>query len=62
MKPIDAAGYPSLVIFWDSSEEAYGVVAYIRWKLSGRGYVSRLVASKCKISVVRLDALENFYL
>ena len=29
MKPIDVAGYPSLVIFWDVSEEAYGVVAYI---------------------------------
>ena len=61
MKPIDAAGYPSLVIFWDGSEESYGVVAYIRWKLSGRGYVSRLVASKCRItpmkriSVVRLE-------
>ena len=50
-----------MVIFWDGSEEAYGVVVYIRWRSSSGEYICRLAASKCriapmkKISVVRLE-------
>ena len=53
-------GLPTLVIFGDGSEKAYGAVAYIRWKIEER-YICILVAAKNriapvkKIDVVRLE-------
>ena len=42
-------GDPILVIFSDGSQNAYGAVAYIRWKLPTGGYWTRLIMAKGKI-------------
>lgn len=33
LKPKNAAGHPSLVLFSDGSEEAFGSCGYTRWQL-----------------------------
>ena len=45
----DIIGCPILIIFSDGSISAFGAAAYIRWKLVGGGYWSRLIMSKSKI-------------
>lgn len=44
---------PSLVIFSDGSLQAYGAVAYIRWKTTDNMYVSRLIAAKSRVTPIR---------
>jgi len=46
VQPIDAVGKPTLVMFSDASEQAYGTCAYIRWRKSNGQYESRLLAAK----------------
>ena len=53
MKPGNAVGNPTLITFWDGSEEAYGTVSYVRWMLSDGGYACRLVAAKCRLSPMK---------
>ena len=49
LKPLTAIGKPICVTFSDASEEAYGAVSYVRWKLSNGDYESRLIAAKSKV-------------
>ena len=57
----DTETKPTLIVFSDGSEQAFGTVAYIRWLLNNGRYVSNLVASKSRIapiaiaSIVRLE-------
>ena len=53
LTPEDAVGLAVLVIFEDGSEQAYGTVAYIRWK-TAQGYVSRLIAAKSRIAPLKM--------
>lgn len=53
MKPGAAIGKPSLVIFSDGSETAYGFAAYVRWKLKDGTYFCRLVCSKSRIAPLK---------
>ena len=41
----EVVGMPSLIIFSDGSISAYGVAAYIRWKVRGGGYWCHLIMS-----------------
>ena len=45
IRPEGVNGDPVLIIFSDGSINAYGAVAYLRWKRND-GYVSRLVTTK----------------
>ena len=47
-------GLPSLVIFSDGSSQAYGGVAYCRWKLAGGGYESRLIGAKSRVAPIKI--------
>ena len=50
LTPPDAVGKPSLVLFPDGSEIAYGAAAYIRWELSDGGFWCRLIMAKSRIA------------
>ena len=52
IKPKDG-DLPVLVIFSDGSKEAYGVVAYIRWR-TPNGYCSSLLAAKSRIAPLKI--------
>ena len=52
LKPKDAVGDPTLVIFSDGSEVAYGCAAYIRWTLVDGSFWCRLVLAKCRIAPI----------
>ena len=52
--PEDKIGSPSLVLFSDASNEAYGTVAYTRWKVPN-GYECRLIATKCRIAPLKIN-------
>ena len=53
LKPINAMGNPSLVIFSDGSDTAYGCAAYVHWKLDDGTCWSRLVLAKCRIAPIQ---------
>lgn len=61
LKPIDAIGDPYCITFSDASEEAYGAVTYVRWRLPNGTFESRLVAAKSKVkprnkvTIVRME-------
>ena len=46
-------GSPSLTIFSDGSDIAYGYSAYIRWQLSDGSFWCRLIVAKCRIFPIR---------
>ncbi|XP_068214788.1 uncharacterized protein [Palaemon carinicauda] len=53
VKPTSAKGLPLLVIFSDSSTNAYGAVAYARWELESGAFESRLIVAKSRIAPSR---------
>ena len=59
--PENAVGNPVLVVFSDGSENAYGAVAYARWKLENGTYSARLISAKSRLAplnivdIVRLE-------
>lgn len=54
VKPTEAIGDPTLVIFLDGSGEAYGAVAYAHWRMSNGTYKARLLASKNRIAPIKV--------
>ena len=52
---------PTLVVFSDGSNDAYGTAAYIRWKIADGRYEANLIAAKNRIApaktidIVRLE-------
>lgn len=53
LKPVNAVGNPSLVIFSDGSTVAYGAVAYLRWLLVDGSYKCKLICSKSRLAPTR---------
>ena len=53
LKPNSVIGNPSLIIFRDGSDEAFGSCAYIRWELQIRYFCSRLIMSKNRVTPLR---------
>ena len=47
-------GSQSLVIFSDGSSQAYGGVAYCRWKLTSGRFESRLIAAKSRVAPIKI--------
>ena len=52
LKPENSCESPSLIIFSDASEDAYGFVAYARWLCHDGIYRSRLIFSKSRIAPI----------
>ena len=50
LKPSNSVGNPSLIIFSDGSDDAYGACAFIRWEKFDGSFESRLIASKNRIT------------
>lgn len=53
LKPHDAFGKPTLVVFSDGSMQAYGSCAYVRWQVGENKFESNLIAAKSKIAPVK---------
>lgn len=53
IKPRDAIGDPSLVMFSDGSDQAYGTCAYARWQLANGKFASNLIAAKSRVTPIR---------
>ena len=50
LTPDGAVGRPSLCLFSDGSEVAYGCVGYVRWKLDDGSYWCHIIMAKCRIA------------
>ena len=53
VKPIVAVGNPSLVVFSDGSNDAFGACAYVRWEKVDGSFESQLLASKNRITPLK---------
>ena len=53
LRPEGCRKQPELVVFSDSSEEAYGTCAYVRWEVEDGVYSAMLVMSKNRIAPKR---------
>ena len=53
IKPDDAIGNPTLVVFADASNVAYSACAYIRFELKDGSFSAQLLASKSRIAPIR---------
>ena len=53
LKPSNAIGSPSLVLFSDGSMQAYGVCAYVRWQIREDEFESNLIVAKNKIAPMK---------
>ena len=62
LKPPNAVGDPSLVIFSDGSDSAYGACAYVRWALDGGGFVSNPVMSKNRLASIKKMSIDRIEL
>ena len=62
VKPDNAIGNPSLVIFCDASEIAFGACVYIRWKIAGGGFSSHLVCAKNRLAPLKVITIPRLEL
>lgn len=62
MKPSDAVGDPSLVIFSDASNDAYGSCPYARWPRQGGGFASNLIVSKNRLAPLKTMSIDKIEL
>ena len=53
LTPPRATGQPTLLIFCDGSMHAYGMAAYVRWRLEDGTYESRLVMARSRIAPLK---------
>ena len=53
LKPKEAVGHPSLILFSDGSEDAYGACAYERWELTNGSFQSSLIAAKGRVAPLK---------
>ena len=49
-KPEDAVGNCEMIVYWDGSNEAFGVVIYLRWKVASGGYKVYLLTAKSRVT------------
>ena len=61
-KPTNTIGEPSLVIFSDASEDAFGACAYIRWQIENGSFQSNLVVAKSRLSPMRKTTIPRLEL
>ncbi|XP_031573598.1 uncharacterized protein LOC116307470 [Actinia tenebrosa] len=62
IKPSNAVGEPSLVIFSDGSQEAYGACAYVRWEMPENTFESELLMSKNRLTPVKKMSIDRIEL
>ena len=62
LKPPNAIGDPTLVIFSDASDSAYGACAYPRWVMDGGGFDSNLVISKNRLVLMKRMSIDRIEL
>ena len=53
LKPEDAIGDTTLIIFSDASIQTYGACAYVQWELDTGTFEARLIAAKHRIAPAR---------
>ena len=53
LTPDNVIGEPSLVVFADTSNQALGACAYVRWETSNRLYVIRFVSAKSRVALLK---------
>ena len=53
IKPDNAIGNPSLVIFTDGSNDAFGACAYVRWKVGEDLFQCQLITSKNRLTPLK---------
>ena len=51
--PPDAVGQPTLCVFSDASEEAFGACTYARWQLSSGEFGVRFIAAKSRVAPLK---------
>ena len=54
-KPQNTVGKPQLVIFSDGAKNAYGAVAYARWKLKDGRIECRLISAKNRVAPLKIE-------
>ena len=57
VKPCGAVGNPSLIVFSDGSNDAYGTCAYIRWKLNDGTFACRLISAKNRVAPLKRQTI-----
>ena len=57
VKPEGAIGNPSLIVFSDGSNDAYGTCAYARWKLDNGNFVCRLIGAKSRVAPLKRQTI-----
>ena len=53
LTPADAIEVPTLCIFSDASNEAFGTCAYIRWRTGSNKYDTRFIAAKSRVAPLK---------
>lgn len=53
LTPVDAIEVPTLCIFSDASNEAFGTCAYIRWRTGSNKYDTRFIAAKSRVAPLK---------
>lgn len=53
LTPDNAIDHPTLILFSDASNQAFGAVAYIRWKLNDGTYEVRLIMAKSRVAPLK---------
>ena len=53
LTPPDAVGQPTLCIFSDASEDAFGTCAHVRWQLSSGEFEVHFMAAKSRVAPLK---------
>ena len=50
VRPDDALGKSTMVVYFDGSDDAFSAVVYMRWQVRSGGYIAKLLTAKSKVS------------
>ena len=59
MKPSDAIGEPILIVFSDTSQDAYAACASVRWKRRNGQFESNLILSKNYLAPIKKLSIDR---
>ena len=59
---MDAIEVPTLCIFSDASNQAFGACAYIRWRNGSNKYDTRFIAAKSRVAQLKLMTMPHLEL
>ena len=59
---VDAIEVPTLCIFSDASNQAFGACAYIRWRTGSNKYDTRFIAAKSRVAQLKLMTMPHLEL